>query len=486
MKILRERRKAPQANHSKPVTLNHSINELIDQKPNARDFLIAIILAGLILTAAFWVWPRAEVLLPAVKPFLPMFTTAIVLIDSLTAYLLCLQAYNLRRIDFTLLAAAYVFTASIAAIQLLVFPGIFSEATLLPAGGQSAVWLWVLWHAGFPAFIATAMIMKKFRHAVPLQHRTALKVMVLSVLMPIVFAVAIGYFVTTFNSSLIVLVENGNYSRSMSTGLGYWVIGLNLFALGLIFIDSRLQSVVTLWLFVAVIATLVDVVLTLMGTERYSYGWYVARLISLVSASTLLGALLFEINRLYRRLSQEHIALVELAGKDSLTGINNRRSFDEHLNNEVERARREKKPISLLMIDIDYFKSVNDHFGHQTGDQYLVQVAQIVVKACKRPSDFAARFGGEEFVSLLPDTGAEGALLVANNIRILIESLGLASGQPDERVQVVTVSIGTATIKSEENTMQETLISNADKALYLAKQSGRNKVCQWPNLVDPA
>ena len=162
---------------------------------------------------------------------------------------------------------------------------------------------------------------------------------------------------------------------------------------------------------------------------------------------------------------------------DQLTGIPNRRSFEAQLNTEWGRAMRERTPISILIIDVDEFKNYNDTYGHQQGDVALQSFAKVFAEIFKRHGDFAARWGGEEFVALLTNTDAVGAIKVAEQIRQLAEDMvipclnGLA--------EKITVSIGVNTRTDESNCTVEEFISGADEALYAAKNKGRNRVCHF-------
>jgi len=159
---------------------------------------------------------------------------------------------------------------------------------------------------------------------------------------------------------------------------------------------------------------------------------------------------------------------------DQLTNLPNRRSFDDRLKMEWKQAIREQTPISLLMIDLDNFKILNDTYGHQQGDLVLQKVAEILPKSFRRPGDFAARWGGEEFVVLLPNTALDGAIELAEKIRTDIEKMPVktAKGQGLN----VTLSVGINSLIPESETSIDAFISSADKALYKAKDAGRNKV----------
>ncbi len=158
---------------------------------------------------------------------------------------------------------------------------------------------------------------------------------------------------------------------------------------------------------------------------------------------------------------------------DVLTGLYNRRFFNETYLRELKNAFRNKSSIASLMIDIDYFKKYNDHYGHLQGDECLAAVAGEIRRVIKRPLDMVARFGGEEFVVLLPETGIEGAACVGE--KLLASIRALAMEHVDSPVyQVVTVSIGAAELVPEDGFTMNTLLNMTDSALYTAKTEGRN------------
>jgi diguanylate cyclase (GGDEF)-like protein/PAS domain S-box-containing protein len=167
--------------------------------------------------------------------------------------------------------------------------------------------------------------------------------------------------------------------------------------------------------------------------------------------------------------------LMRLSYFDGLTGIANRRYFEDIAEREWRRALREESPFSLLMGDIDYFKNYNDTYGHLEGDECLRKVAAALKGSLKRPGDMVARYGGEEFVILLPDTDARNATTVAEMLRSSVEKLGLE--HIDSYISdVVTISLGVASVLPTEDVSLPILISNADQALYQAKDAGRNRI----------
>jgi diguanylate cyclase (GGDEF)-like protein len=180
------------------------------------------------------------------------------------------------------------------------------------------------------------------------------------------------------------------------------------------------------------------------------------------------------------------IALQNLATRDGLTGIANRRSFDDNLQLEWLRAQRESHPLSLIMLDVDFFKRYNDHYGHQQGDECLRQVAGALTGSVFRPADLVARYGGEEFAVIMPNTDEVGAQAVAERICERIRELELAHAHSDVAAHL-TVSVGVATLVPKAGLACADLLSAADGALYAAKHGGRNRVsCADPEQVSAA
>jgi diguanylate cyclase (GGDEF)-like protein len=195
---------------------------------------------------------------------------------------------------------------------------------------------------------------------------------------------------------------------------------------------------------------------------------------SLKKANTLLE---IEVNirkQIEEDLKEANRELKLISSRDGLTGIANRRYYDEYLATEWERMARDRKPLSLLMCDIDHFKKYNDAYGHLEGDACLKSVAEIINKCCKRPADLAARYGGEEFAVILPDTDIDGAKLVAELIREAINNLNI--GHYDSPEGHVTLSIGASTLIPVHGGESRALVQRADAALYRAKAAGRNRV----------
>lgn len=187
-----------------------------------------------------------------------------------------------------------------------------------------------------------------------------------------------------------------------------------------------------------------------------------------------------------KKLRELALELQTQTFSDGLTGIANRRRFDVHMEDEFRRAKRMSSPLSLIMIDVDYFKNYNDNYGHQRGDECLILIAAALARRLGRPCDLLARYGGEEFMAVLPDTNSDGAARIAESMRAEVEALALEHAYSDV-AQHVTISLGLVTQVPLSNTAVSHLIGAADRALYRAKHTGRNRVVMYgDNLHQPA
>jgi len=175
-----------------------------------------------------------------------------------------------------------------------------------------------------------------------------------------------------------------------------------------------------------------------------------------------------------RELEQANHQLEALSATDSLTGIANRRRFDEALSGELRRAVRSLKPLSLMMLDVDYFKNYNDRYGHLAGDDCLRAIARVLRTSSRRATDLAARYGGEEFAVIVAESDSANAMLLAENIRNAVAALQIP--HDDSPFGYVTCSIGVTAVQVDESMSTDTLLRLADVALYQAKALGRNRV----------
>ncbi|QFS49342.1 response regulator [Nostoc sphaeroides] len=186
---------------------------------------------------------------------------------------------------------------------------------------------------------------------------------------------------------------------------------------------------------------------------------------------------LIEQSQLQQELEAVNMELQRLATIDGLTQIANRRRFEEYFNQEWQRMKRDKCPLSLILCDVDFFKLYNDTYGHRIGDRCLQEIAKALKDIIKRPGDLVARYGGEEFAVILPNTNAEGATYVAEKICHAVRTLAI----PHKNSQVsphVTISVGFTTEIPQPDSDIEEMIAAADRALYQAKTAGRDRFVQ--------
>jgi diguanylate cyclase (GGDEF)-like protein len=236
------------------------------------------------------------------------------------------------------------------------------------------------------------------------------------------------------------------------------------FLSGLLFFDSCLINLLAIFTFALAGAVLELPLPTLM------YHTVVLAMVIAVGAFTMWG-----VEQTNRRFFLERGVLGDLAERDGLTGLRNRRAFDEHLLRVWQQSLRDRTAISVLMIDLDYFKNYNDAYGHQAGDACLTQVSQLVQRFARRPLDIAARYGGEELAMVLYQVTTEQAQLIAEQVRDSIERMRLEHKAAAGR-GVVTVSIGVSWAEVNFDRTPEAMLQLADEALYAAKLAGRNAV----------
>jgi diguanylate cyclase (GGDEF)-like protein len=280
------------------------------------------------------------------------------------------------------------------------------------------------------------------------------------------------------------------------------IFTLNFLALAMLW-RRQPRSVLDLWLMVVMCAWLFDITLsTILNAGRFDLGFYAGRIYGLMASSFVLAMLILESSVLYARFilarESERQKAAELAALDPLTGIANRRSFEEALDQEWRRTRRHRTPLCLLMIDVDEFKRFNDSYGHVAGDQCLRSIARVLASNARRAGQMAARYGGEEFAVLLPHVHIDEAHRLAERICEEVRQLDIPH-KDSTAASHVTISVGVASallvFGSEPGSMwlsraaapggvrslgPTPLVEAADQALYAAKNAGRNRVSLAP------
>ena len=447
----------------------------------ARPSKGVLLLAGSVGTAlglfAFLIAAYADTPVPDVPAFLPVIVVSTFLVDGLTAYLLVVHFFIFRQPTIGIVAAAYGFAACSGLLMLTAFPGVFTAGGLVQASSQGAVWIAAFWHIGFPLFILTAVALYAWLGDKAIEKERMASSVFACCTVPILLAAALNWLALRHTDLLPPLMSGSGANAGIDMSIANLLWTVNALAIAALIAITRLRSVFFLWLTVSVFAEFIEVALFLTSTTQYTLGWYAAFTGRMVSSVVLLAALLWEAHQLYPLLAAANEELYWASVKDGLTGLFNRRYFMTQLEAELARAHRLDQPVSLLMGDVDLFKQCNDRYGHQCGDAVLTSVAEVFLHHAHRPGDFAVRYGGEEVALVLVGALREGAFEIAEQIRSQVAELRFRDQTKPCAPEGITVSIGVATAEPGSNGSAEKLIAAADRALYQAKQFGRNRVC---------
>src|SRR5579863_1051293 len=444
-----------------------------------------VVVANIIVFLA--VAPFARVSLPHVWAFIPCYESVLAANNLVTAVLLFAQFHRTASRDLYILACGFLLTGCLAVAHELTFPGLFSASGLRDGGSQTASWLYMFWHAALPVFVIAYSALRDADGggSARLRPRFAITIGVLAVF------VAAGLLVLLAGYGEAILPSIAPTDRDIGTMVAVVasVLGLGLFALAILFL-RRPYLVLDLWMMVVMTAWILDLTLAaVLNTGRFDFGFYVGCVYGLFASSVMIMALPLENGRLYARLAQAAEELRRLATTDALTGLANRRAFESALDAECRRAARRNIPLSLALIDVDFFKRYNDCYGHSAGDECLKAVASALAANARRAGEMAARYGGEEFVLLLPHADADEAQRIAERAHAAVSALKIAHERSDVAPHV-TISIGVATMSKETvrainsgalagniGLAAGALVEAADKELYVAKAFGRNRVC---------
>lgn len=476
---------------------------LSSESAGASERRIALAFVAASVVIFLIVAPLTHVQLPRVWAFIPSYQSALVVNDLITAIFLYGQFGISRARPMLLLASGYLFTACMATAHALSFPDLFAPFGLLGGGAQTTAWLYMFWHTGFPLLVIAYARARRDGQAAPESSRIA----ILSSITAVGVATLVCTLVATAGNDVIPPIMQGNQKAPGSVVILSTVLLLNIAALVALW-RRKPHSVLDLWLMVVMCAWFFDVALSaVLNAGRFDLGFYVGRIYGLLAASFVLAVLLLENSRLYGLLvatsasdRRKSIELHRLSTMDPLTRIPNRRAFETALDREWRRARRHGTALSLLMVDVDFFKGFNDEYGHVAGDACLRAIAGALADNTKRAEDLAARFGGEEFAVLLPHTAPDDAQRLARRACAAVRDLNV----PHEKSLIsdrVTVSIGVASMigaaaadvaanddgrpSADPRRGPAHLVEAADRALYAAKEAGRNRVWSAPVEAGP-
>jgi diguanylate cyclase (GGDEF)-like protein len=409
----------------------------------------AVACAAVVLVLAFGAIPFVGVSLGTSYVALTMFLSVSIVMIAVSAMLLWAQARVTRSGPLLVLAIAYAATAIV----------LFAST-----GEPSPSWLWLAWHL---CFASSAIVYVAARQRLRRRDAGAFR-----------RTLRVGAPAAGIGLALVVPL-----AMALDGGVGFLPAGLSVTAIALVALGSivmlvardRMRSVLDLWLGVAAICTIADVLLVLAGAHTFSVGWYLSRICTVVGSGSVLTALVMQTAAVYAQLAKTAERLRNESLTDMLTGLVNRRGFDTHLAQALADGARRARGVALLMIDIDSFKAYNDTYGHPAGDRALRLVADVLRKHANRTRDVAARFGGEELAMIMPETTLSGAAAVARKLRAAVEALAIPQGNGAWH-RVVTVSIGVCAVAIAREVTPAAMLAEADRALYAAKQGGRNRV----------
>lgn len=432
-------------------------------------------------------------------------------VDAITGWVLLGQFHYRRQPIYALLACAYLFNALVMVPFLLTFPGALLAQGGVLGGSQSSIWVWHLWHTLFPALVIASLLVESRFPKVPVPRQWVVPATVSTIGVALALATAVLAAVTVLHDRLPHLIDEVRRPLTMA----FYVVGgaaalVTAVAMAMSWRRGlRSRTILHVWLAVVLTAFLADNAASLRATARYTVGWYFGRVEAMIAGSVLLLVFLRDINLLYRRLGglmrelsaanaqlhevvEEKDALVadlrrseeqvrELAYYDTLTSLPNRRLLLDRLGQALAQAKRHRHLMAILFMDLDGFKQINDSLGHDVGDALLREVAARLT-TCVRGADTVSRPGGDEFIVALAEIAhPEDAAQVAEKVLRALAAPVAASGHR----LLVTASLGIAIFPDDGADVLE-LMKKADRAMYAAKEAGRNRYRFYRDLALPA
>ncbi len=426
----------------------------------------------LLLTLALVVWQDPKPYAFAIVA--PLLAGGMIVMNGLTFYVLLSHWRFTALQPLAPLVAGYFMNGLLILMPLLMAPNLAYSAWWAGAGPFFSTKEWILWHACMPLCIALYVILERRRaggQEISLRH-------ILSVTMVVpVLLVALWIMLPTMPELLLTLFTPPARPWHL-TPLGYGVLAalalMNGGAMAAVWWVTRCRTVIESGLLVTLVAGGLGVFLSLQCPTPFSLGWYGAAGADVLGSAALLLFFEYQVAWFQNRIIATNRGLQSIAYVDELTGVANRRYLNQRLEAEWRRAFREKRPIALLMVDVDHFKKYNDRYGHPQGDTVLTAVATALKRGLNRPTDLAARYGGEEFAIVLPNTDMAGAMAVANSLVNAVRDLQIPHADGVDP-PVITISVGVASTTPTLTHSLALLLDAADHALYDAKHAGRNR-----------
>jgi PAS domain S-box-containing protein len=345
---------------------------------------------------------------PVIAPFLPAYITAVMIVDGITAYLLFRQFAASKAPSFAVLGGAYLYTTLIVVPHILTFPNVFSPTGLLGAGPQTAVWLWALWHAGFPLLVLCYAFVAHRTEKRPATLAQSRAIGLTAIVGVPLLVLALAYVVIAAHARLPVIIARDNYNLLITTGVGPFVFCTALAALAVVVVVFRGRNVANLWLAVGLVAALLDIAITLAGGARYSVGWYCARLESLFAASAVLGALIYETGRMAGILAQAEGSL-----RSVVDGV-----ADALLTLDAAGCVRSANPAATMLFGYDAPELIGKHvssFVPNFAETQVAQAGQSTIEALGKHHN-GRTFPIEIAVSPVASGDAPGTIVIARDI----------------------------------------------------------------------
>ncbi|MGP6158454.1 MAG: diguanylate cyclase [Vulcanimicrobiaceae bacterium] len=385
---------------------------------------------------------------------------------------------------FAFLAVAYGVCAALIVSYLLTFPGIFSP-TGFGLGPQVATWLWVGWHSAFILLVGIYVCADVYFSRPTTNQLRSGKIVSLYSLSIMALAALSVEALFLYHDQLPVLATRTGYTSIFHSVVEQVLIYSAVAVLAGLLLASRLRNAIHLWMAAVLVAFIIDIVVSgLMVQHIYTLAWVIGLAEAMAWQSLFLVIQLQDSSEQLAAAAKDKSELIEETLRDALTGLYNRRGFDVRFDEAMRQSRRGQSALAILVLDLDHFKSYNDHFGHIAGDEALRAVAKTIGSIANRSTDVCCRVGGEEFAVVLRMTDEASAMTVAERVRSSIMRLHIPHA-PSVPLPSVTVSIGVAATDGKGSVSPKALYELADNALYRAKRLGRNRIAVAPIAIDP-
>ncbi len=456
--------------------------------PGPGEFKLAISVGVASLLVLLLAGPFAGRPLPHFAAFSPADNAWAILCALITTLLLLQEVGVAKSSAVLVISFGYLLTALATMAEFLTDSDNFSPSGAPGAGAAASHALSLIRGALLPAAVIVYSVVERppvQKAESPTRQRSWSRVRI-SFVLGVAAVLVLGWgalplFVVaggTLGSLIFVAAD----PRTLFTVMNQGAAILDIVAIGTL-VGRQFKTRLDLWLCVTLLTSLSQVVLSgLLSRADFDLGWYGGIAFGVAASGALMVALLYESANHFEQLEEMHAALLasnrsleHLSLHDSLTGLANRRHFDSYLARQVTLMRRHRRPLALVLCDLDNFKAFNDLHGHQAGDDCLARIAVALQTCCRRPADMAARYGGEEFALVLPETDLAGAVRIGEAAREAVSRLKITHARAGTAT-VMTMSGGVAVLDGHGEGSFDSLVRAADAALFEAKRQGRDRI----------